>query len=496
MHALEGKPNTKRKTSEPTVGVQRAPPKANRSDTQLPRLGDSPGSSGIVTKKRGSKAEIEVEVIAGPDNGGDDEWESGEDTPAGSSRPRRDAPAPAPSNLDPVSERRPMVDSASDLPAPSPGHEPRETQLTKGFPGLALPPPSLPSGTASRSHSPSRAASVLSLSRPTSHINLRLPIHTPSTGPVSESAVEGREFPFSSNGPEQRDHRDHREREVKKPSPLKSTHHRQASGSVPQTAPLLRRPPSHASLRSVQSLRAPPHPLNALDSPKQKREVSLHYPPAAPALVNRETVEGQGWEGDGDGAAPPAIARPEPRPARVGSFSSVRSLKDLLNGPAPPRPPPTPRRLTAMQAATAVSRLGTTSDPVAYHQSLGFSATTAETAHLLSRFLPPKRKGRPRWAITAREALAAHYALEAGEEIEPGRVGLTDGQYRDSHESLVATLRSLGARKPRRGTSRSISYQSLLGATEEVAWSPRRQGSGMSPFEMSAARCLTQRPRA
>lgn len=152
-----------------------------------------------------------------------------------------------------------------------------------------------------------------------------------------------------------------------------------------------------------------------------------------------------------------------------------------------------------MQAATAVSRLNTTSDPVAYHQSLGFSPATAETAHLLSRFLPQKRSRRPRWAITAREALAAHQALEAGEEPpEPGRVGLTDGQYRDAHESLLATLRSLGGtRHARRGTApRSYSYQSLLGATEEMSIAPRRrEGTGMSPFELSAARCMAQRPR-
>lgn len=486
-------PKTKRKTSEPVAHAHtsRPAPKPSRSDTQLPNLGDSPGSSGIITKKRGSKAEVEVEVIAGPDQGGDDEWESGEETPAGSSR--RAQP------FEPVTERAvtrssttsiPMAESPSDLPAPSPGHEPRETQRTTGFPGVPLTPASQPSGTASRSHSPSRPASVLSLSRPGSHINLRHAVHTPGTAPGEVRGSEAREYPFPQmNGPESQPQP---QREAKKPSPLKPSHHREASGSTPQTAPLLRRPPSHASIRSIQSLRAPPHPLNALDSPKQKRAASLHYPPAAPALVNRETVEGQGWEGEG---APPPIARPEPRPARVGSFSSVRSLKDLLNGPAPPRPPPTPRRLTAMQAATAVSRLGTTSDPVAYHQSLGFSAATAETAHLLSRFLPPKKRRRPRWAITAREALAAHHALEAGEEIEPGRIGLTDGQYRDAHESLVESLRALSTPKPRRGAPRSYSYQSLLGATEEMSISPRRQ-AGMSPFEMSAARCMAQRPRA
>ncbi|GMK59167.1 hypothetical protein CspeluHIS016_0701820 [Cutaneotrichosporon spelunceum] len=487
MHALEGKPNARRKTSEPIVGVNHAPPKANRSDTQLPRLGDSPGSGGIAPLKLGGRAEVEIEVIAGPDHGCDDEWESGEETPAGTSRPRG-AEAGAEPHLEPVSENHATTaESPTDLPTPSPLCEPRETQLTKGgFPGIALPPPALLSGTVSRSHSPSRPASVLSLSRPDSHTNLRHAAYTPSTGPASEATTEERES-MVMHAPEQA-------REIHKPSPLHTAHGRRASGSVPKTAPLLRRPPSHASLRSIHSLRAPPHPLNALDSPKQRRTASLHYPPVAPALINRETVAGQGWEGD-QGEEPPraSTSHPEPRPARVGSFSSVRSLKDLLNGPPPARA--TSRRLTAMQAATKVSRLGTTSDPVAYHHSLGFSPTTAETAHLLSRFLPPKREGRPRWAITAREALAAHHALEAGEEIEPGRIGLTDGQYRDAHESLVETLLSLGARKPRRGASR-ISYQALLGGQDEAGWNPRRQGRGMSPLEMSAARVLAQRPRA
>lgn len=589
MHVLEGdKPKTKRKTSEPHAAhtshahahharvAAHHHAKPSRSDTHLPRLADSPSSSSLSQvslgqerpqpKKRGSKADVEVEVIAGPDQGDDAEWESGEETPAGRSKraehtmqlpplQRVAETAPAMRRTRSSAASMQLVESPSDLPTPSPGHEPRETQRTTGFPGVPLTPASQPSGTVSNASQPgSRPASVIALSRPASHVNLVAAAtagasgaRTPTTAGVStgqhtgdmSSTRDSQGFPFPpmvSNGPTSEaasparqtssttSQRDSPAKTSTKgvPSPLKPTHRRTPSASTaPLTAPLLRRPPSHASLRSMQSLRAPPHPLNstgALDSPKQKRTASLHYPPAAPALVSRETVEGLGWEGDDP--APPK--RMEPRPARVGSFSSVRSLKDLLtgggsNGPSSPLAPTHPgrrvvssatpstssapaRRLTAMQAATAVSRLGTTSDPVAYHQSLGFSPATAETAHLLSRFLPPKRRNRPRWAITTREALAAHHALEAGEEPpEPGRIGLTDGQYRDAHESLVATLRSLGrTQHARRGTApRSYSYQSLLGATDElsIAGAPRREGTGMSPFEMSVARCLAQRPR-
>ncbi|EJT51824.1 hypothetical protein A1Q1_06962 [Trichosporon asahii var. asahii CBS 2479] len=268
----------------------------------------------------------------------------------------------------------------------------------------------------------------------------------------------------------------------------------------------LPRPLSVTSLRSIQSLRAPPHPLNSptgrsgfLDSPKSaKRVASLHYPPAAPAVVNCETVEGQGWDEDGAPARPPPPTRPE----RVGSFSSVRSLKGVLGQPRPPVSRAASSRQTAAQAAAAASRLNTTTDPVAYHHSLGFSQATAETAHLLSRFLPQKKGHRPRWAISAREAMAVHEAIANGEEPEV-RVGLTDGQYRDAHESLVNTLRELGKTRkgPRRGNtvSKSYSYQALLGGVgaEELQINsnvPRRRASGQTPFEMSVNRCLAQRP--
>ncbi|RSH78642.1 uncharacterized protein EHS24_002371 [Apiotrichum porosum] len=296
------------------------------------------------------------------------------------------------------------------------------------------------------------------------------------------------------------------------------------SSHAPST---LRHRGSQQSLRSIQSLRAPPHPLNSptgrsgflhTNSPKEKRVSSLHYPPAAPAVVYRETVGGHGWdESQPKGRAEHVVEReeppspaPPPRTERVGSFSSVRSLKDLLAGtstpPARAMPPPRntssrdpSRRLTAMQAASAVARLNTTSDPVAYHQSLGFSPQTAETAHLLSRFLPQRRTDRPKWAISAREAMATMEAAEEahmrGEEIPEGRVGVTDGQYRDAHESLVATLRELGKAAPvrRGGASRSYSYHNLLGAVAEDPHA-HRPGTGQTPFEISVARCVAQRP--
>lgn len=72
--------------------------------------------------------------------------------------------------------------------------------------------------------------------------------------------------------------------------------------------------------------------------------------------------------------------------------------------------------------------------------------------------------------------MAAHDAAMAGEEpAEPGRIGLTDGQYRLSHESLVETLKALGRRRGRFGIAEG--------------------DKGRTPFEMSAQRCLAQRPR-
>jgi hypothetical protein len=147
-----------------------------------------------------------------------------------------------------------------------------------------------------------------------------------------------------------------------------------------------------------------------------------------------------------------------------------------------------------MQAASAASRLNTTSDPVAYHHSLGFSPATAETAHLLSRFLPAKKPHRPRWSITHREALEAAEATERG-EMPNYRIGLTDGQYREAHESLVATLKEVGKSQQLRRGPRSQGYTALLtGATAEEPAPRNSHRAGQTPFELSMARCMTQRP--
>lgn len=74
-----------------------------------------------------------------------------------------------------------------------------------------------------------------------------------------------------------------------------------------------------------------------------------------------------------------------------------------------------------------------TSDPVAYHASLGHSTATAETAHLISRFLPPKKVKRPVWEVPST-------VTPEGELC----IGLTNGDYREAHESLIRTMRTLG----------------------------------------------------
>lgn len=534
MHVLDAaaKAKQQRKTSEPNVNstgkVGFKDTHNSKSESHLPSLSRVASTSSLSTasgtgsgaggkKKRGSGDVGEVvEVINGDSGSGgsgeaEGEWESGEDTPAGGSR--RMTPA-ARSRMPEVTKDRTEdgIQSRSPLLPDPPGHEPPATQKVSGFPPVVQTPLSHPStGVPSNMSSahPSRPASILALSRPTSSANL-------TTSSAGEHNVKEGGFPFPAvaNGPADGSGISAIVLPPKKsrlPPPAaisaapisSSPEEEKCTGpDTPErdTVPPLRHRPSETSLMSRRSFRAPPHPLNSLGLVESPRRVaSLHQTPMAEAVVYRETVEGQGFDNE-DGVSPRDVqpqARAEPQ--RIGSFSSMRSLKDILTGsPSAAQPRrlvsqstgPQPRRLTAMQATSAVSRLNTTSDPVAYHQSLGFSPATAETAHLLSRFLPTRRKHRPKWAITAKEAMAAHEAAMAGEEPpEPGRVGLTDGQYRMSHESLVETLRELGKSAPsaRRHNSR---YSLLGGDTEE-----RKETRGCTPFELSAQRCLAQRPR-
>lgn len=531
-------------------------PKTSRSESHLPGLSRTP-SSGTVSQLQSDgsrrRKDVEVEVISGDggDDDGDDgeDWESGDEaaTPAGGSRKHRSVSDPAkatPRRTSTQSSAAPLPESPLDLRIPTPGHEPPATQKTTGFPGAPTPltPASIASGA---------SQSQLSLGRPQSERSASGISQALAAG----SAVEGEAgYPFPAMDGKKETHRDsstdrpdrqsqerHAERqpdrqadrqtdkqtdrrtsrqaerqterqgdrraERQAPRPSRPAAERQPTPPAPEKAvpaPLtLARQPSMTSVRSIHSLRAP-HPLNSpvdtrgFDTPGGKRSTSMHFPPVAPAVVYRETVGGHGWDEAGSDVEPTT-----PRTQRIGSFSSVRSLKDIFAGAqtptrvtsftAPSAGSRTPsRRITALQAASAAARLNTTSDPVAYHQSLGFSPATAETAHFLSRFLPTKKQRRPRWAISVREAMEAHEKAAAGEEPDY-RVGLTDGQYRDAHESLVDTMRNLGiAPAPRRG--RSSGYHALLsgGSVEEVL---PKQGSGQTPFAISVARCMAQRPR-
>jgi hypothetical protein len=482
--------------------------------------------------------EEEIQVIeddaAAAEDAEEGEWESGDETPAR----HRSVSNPAEAMYRRVSEAstrsaqeqqpqqpqdEPVVSPDAVAAAPTP-RDPPATQRTTGFPGARAPltPASIASvsagATSQSEHSP--AASTVG--------SAALEV---TTKPAATRTRDG--FPFPEM-PRDREHEDGADG-------AKETHtddHASVAAASPQRE---RRVPStqtgiqrsrvpsmpaqtltkQASYTSLRSLRAP-HPLNSHDNRTEasKRMSSIHCPPAAPAVVYRESVGGLGWEvavaspTSATGAPDTPVTPQGCRTERIGSFSSVRSLKGVLStSSASPRTPTfssgtgprhPSRRLTALQAASAAARLNTTSDTVAYHQSLGFSAATAETAHLLSRFLPPKAPHRPGWVITTREAIEAHAAAERG-ELHEYRLGLTDGQYRDAHESLVHTLKEIKAQQPRgRARSSYYGYGALLGGAANAAAQPFSAdaaavpvgaGDGQTPFELSVARCLTQRPK-
>ncbi|WWD17364.1 hypothetical protein CI109_101805 [Kwoniella shandongensis] len=343
-----------------------------------------------------------------------------------------------------------------------------------------------------------------------------------------------------------------------------------------QNGHILRHRYSNSSLRSIQSLRAPPHPLNSptgyrtgmhasrpgsnFGSPskggdRRERIPSMHQPPVPQPQVSYEVAQGHGWDEIPENevfkrrTAPPAPAPPKsngptgpkPQSVRKSSVSSTHSIRNIFAGTlgtpsssitpiAEPTTtaqsqsqrdgPPTPhRRLTAFEAASAASKRNTTTDPALYHHSLGHSTNSAETTFLVSRFLPVKKVHRPTWEIDLRDP----------EQVENPRVGLTNGDYRESHESLVRTFRELGvfngagngtstggATQGKRGISRSYSGYNLLsgaGGTGGASNDHTDQGLGMirardgtgllvskgssggkTPFEMSVERCLAQRP--
>lgn len=288
----------------------------------------------------------------------------------------------------------------------------------------------------------------------------------------------------------------------------------------------LRHKTSNSSLRSMQSLRAPPHPLNSptgyrsvmlpssrpgsnANSPqKGKRGPSMHHPPIAPPVVYREIAVGTGWDiPENEELEITRLPQQALGETRKPSFSSVRSLQGALGRPqsSPSQtqtsatlPPQPTRRKTALEVASAASKLSTTSDPVVYHHSLGFPSTSAETAHLISRFLPSKKIIRPAWEISITERNEGS-----------NRTGLPNGEYREAHESLIRSMKSLGVEEigsrssHRLGSRKPSSSIGLMGG-EEVGMVKGRNGPmvvarggwrGRTPFELSVERCLAQRPR-
>ena len=299
---------------------------------------------------------------------------------------------------------------------------------------------------------------------------------------------------------------------------------------------------SNSSLRSLQSFRVPPHPLNSPNgyrsgqptdggptSPDRPGVPSTHHPPLAPPILHRELVTGHGWDipEDEESASSPVqrtvtlpngpgrtgSARPISR--RQTSISSTKSLQSIFHpttspsaGSASPAQSMTSRRRrTALEATAKAAKYQTTNDPVLYHHSLGHSSTSAETAHLISRFLPPKKVPRPSWEISV-DNLESHSG-----------VGLSKGDYREAHESLIRSMREIDISTPAsKQASRKMSYQSLLGSQARSEAEPEdTQGLGVgigfvngrngpmvvaraggwrgkTPFELSVERCLAQRP--
>ena len=335
--------------------------------------------------------------------------------------------------------------------------------------------------------------------------------------------------------------------------PANDQRHRTVSEK--QGGPRVQKRASNASLRSNRSLRAFPHPLNSptgyrsgmlgsrpgssVTSPNlDTRGPSLHQPPIAPPVIYRENATGQGWDRiQEEATTPPSKALPngpgKQRPRqdrRQLSVSSAQSLQGILrpqsSSPGSSRPnsssniQTTPRRRTALEVTSEASKYQTTNDPVLYHQSLGMSSSSAETAHLISRFLPTKKPSKPLWEIDE-----ASDDATADDSHGAGEFGLMRGAYRDAHESLIRSMKEMALPQTRRA-SRRLSYQSLLGSAHSKTPPGQADGAdeignvglgvsvgmvngrngpmvvlkgggwrGKTPFELSLERCLAQRPQ-
>ncbi|WWC61860.1 uncharacterized protein I303_104445 [Kwoniella dejecticola CBS 10117] len=383
-----------------------------------------------------------------------------------------------------------------------------------------------------------------------------------------------------------------RQRHASQAAPAQSSGSGSGSGSGParsrqtsQQHPQLRHRYSNSSLRSIQSLRAPPHPLNSptgyrtqpttatsrpgsmFGSPTKadarQRVSSMHHPPVPQPQVSYEMAKGQGWDGPipeediprnlsnsntknsrmnsnyASTSSSTANANSgRPQSTRKDSISSMRSIfapltAPTLSSPARSNSGQGGRRKTALEAAAQASKMSSTTDPTTYHNSLGH-ANIPETVYLISRFLPSNKKARrPRWEMNPADLQNQNQNLPENEhENEHGegeggmRVGLTNGDYRESHESLVKTLKDLSLSsangdQQRRGGgglnrtySSSMTYNNLLSPSTGLGVGEEGSGvggiikttkegyglvvkkgqGGRTPFEMSVQRCLAQRP--
>ncbi|WRT66330.1 uncharacterized protein IL334_003285 [Kwoniella shivajii] len=364
-----------------------------------------------------------------------------------------------------------------------------------------------------------------------------------------------------SHAPQPRHHsEEEKPQSQQRQRPQPQSRSRQTSSQHPQ----LRHRYSNSSLRSIQSLRAPPHPLNSptayrsqatvatsrpgsmFGSPTKddKRQVvpSMHQPPVPKPQISYEIAQGQGFDGSIPEEDQPRSSRLTSTKSHTNRKDSISSNKSLANIFAPLATPtmssPTRsisgpgqsgRRKTALEAASDASKMSSTNDPTLYHSSLGH-ANIPETVYLVSRFLPQKKIVRPKWEMDMRDP-TVHEELEAGGM----KVGLTNGDYREAHESLIKTLKHLNINinnqdnnnQPKRGGSstgfsRSYSgYANLLtnsttassttpgGGSDEnlVVGTINLKGkdglaikkgtfAGKTPFELSVQRCLAQRPTA
>ncbi|WWC70218.1 uncharacterized protein I206_104168 [Kwoniella pini CBS 10737] len=353
-----------------------------------------------------------------------------------------------------------------------------------------------------------------------------------------------------------------RQRHTSQPAPLPqsqpsasgsgSTRSRQTSQQYPQ----LRHRYSNSSLRSIQSLRAPPHPLNSptgyrtqpttatsrpgslFGSPTKadarQRVSSMHHPPAPKPQVSYEMAKGQGWdepilEEDIPRRSGNSNSQNRPQSSRKESVSSMRSIFAPLTAPTMSSPVRSSsgqggRRKTALEAAAQASKMSSTNDPTAYHNSLGH-ANIPETVYLISRFLPNNSNNkksinkRPKWEMNPSDLQHFQEDHEHGDvdENDGIKIGLTNGDYRESHESLVKTFKNLSInqqdqKRNRSGFNRNYSstYNNLIspgmgidGGGEGLLKNTNKDGynlivkkgfGGKTPFEMSLQRCLAQRP--